>query len=283
MAAVRRIARDARPVFTTRWYLPPKNEVKPPKALAVVFSTHTCGRQGYEGANLSLEAMMKTPRERRLYPLVQRWVKRNLRCFKAETNRGLSYGRIDVIGIRDVGGGLSGEVETIAIEVKKGATPFGTACGQTLGYNVYANRVYLADKRLKSFSPDELQIASHLGIGLIQIRDGQCKEILSSPFYNPIPKLNLQLLENLRLGKCQFCGSFFATGEMRPGHRYSKLTVENIRKAIQDEKGTIFYLYEVDERKYKMRISGKPGVTSDRRFICPDCIYSFFAKLPASA
>jgi hypothetical protein len=66
-----------------------------------------------------------------------------------ETRLLLRFGRIDVIGIRDIGGDLSGEVETVAVEVKRGSTPFANACGQTYGYSVYANRVYLADLRDK--------------------------------------------------------------------------------------------------------------------------------------
>jgi hypothetical protein len=46
-----------------------------------------------------------------------------------------------VIGVRDFGGELCGEVQTIAIEVKKKGSPFATTTGQTLGYNIYANRV----------------------------------------------------------------------------------------------------------------------------------------------
>lgn len=252
--------------MATRWNVPNRG-------CGVYTHSYPGLRTGYP----NLVTMMKTTRERRLYPLVQRWVKRHFRCFRAEVNRGLIYGRIDVIGVRDVGGELSGDVETIAVEVKKGTAPFGTASGQTLGYNVYVNRVYLADERDKSFSPDELQIASHLGIGLIQVRAGQCKEVLSSPFYNPIPKLNLALLEKLRLGKCQLCDCFFETSEVRRGRRYSKVTTENIKKAENEEKGVRFFLHDIDWRKRKTKYY------SERRFICPDCVYSFFSKLPQKA
>jgi len=72
-------------------------------------------------------------------------MERHFRCFTSAANVGLQYSRADVFGVRDIGGILSGEVETICIEVKGGTEPFATACGQTLGYSVYANRVYLAD------------------------------------------------------------------------------------------------------------------------------------------
>src|SRR5271156_4747245 len=121
--------------------------------------------------------MRKIP-EKKLYPIVDEWMVRHFKCFKSMRNSGLRYSRCDVVGIRDVGGELSGEVETICIEVKKGAEPFATASGQAFGYRVYGNRVYLADRRMTTFTDDELAIASTLGIGLIQIRDKKCTEVL---------------------------------------------------------------------------------------------------------
>ena len=76
--------------------------------------------------------MPKRRPERTLYPLVQRWLKRHFACFRTSINKGLQHSRIDIVGVRDTGGDLSGEVETIAIEVKRGSVPFANACGQTL-------------------------------------------------------------------------------------------------------------------------------------------------------
>lgn len=95
---------------------------------------------------------MRKPREKSLYPLVERWLKRHYRCFATGINTGLRYSRIDVVGVRDVGGDLSGEVESIVVEVKRGTEPFATASGQALGYRVYVNRIYLADYRLSPFT-----------------------------------------------------------------------------------------------------------------------------------
>ena len=192
---------------------------------------------------------MKKVKESSLYPIVEKWLRKYHLCFKTESNKGLKYSRCDVIGVKDVGGDLSGEVETIIVEVKKGSQPFATASGQALGYKVYANKVYLADHRDKPFSDDEIAIASHLGIGLVQIQNGVCKEVLSSPYYKPIPKLNLLLLENLALGKCQLCDSFFELGE-----NLSSLSREDLKNAINDKKGLIFWSREVAERKNKVGI-----------------------------
>src|ERR1051325_6870721 len=103
--------------------------------------------------------------ENTFYPFVEGWLKKHFGCFKTAVNKGLRHGRIDITGVRDVGGDLSGAIETIGVEVKRGSFPFANACGQTLGYNVYVNRAYLADVRQEGFTPDEIHIASHLGIG----------------------------------------------------------------------------------------------------------------------
>lgn len=221
---------------------------------------------------------MQKDKESDLYPIVKKWLEKNHRCFKSKEDTGLKYSRIDVVGVKDVGGDLSGEVETIAVEVKKGTEPFAKASGQALAYKVYANRIYLADQRDEAFTPDEIHIASHLGVGLIHIHNKECEEVLSSPYYKPIEKLNLMLLENLALGKCQLCGCFFGIGDIER-NKFTKLVRENFEKAMKDEKGLMFWNREVAERKNKLRIrETKDGSTYERRFICPDCIYYFFSQ-----
>ena len=84
--------------------------------------------------------MAKRVAERTLYPAVERWLRRHFGCFRTAVNKGLRHSRIDIVGVRDTGGDLSGEVETIAIGVKRGSFPFANGCGQTLGYSVYPNR-----------------------------------------------------------------------------------------------------------------------------------------------
>jgi hypothetical protein len=221
---------------------------------------------------------MKRRKEEELYPKVARWLKRKYRCFATGVNTGLRYSRPDVIGVRDVGGDLSGEVESIIVEVKRGTQPFATASGQALGYKVYANRVYLADFRTDPFSPEETHIASHLGIGLIQITRSRCMERLSSPYYDPIPRLNLALLENMALGHCQLCGSLFRIGEGR--RRYANVTRENLRQALVKEKGFMFWNREVAERKERLGVrSTGDDTTYERRYLCPDCVWSVLSQL----
>ena len=220
-------------------------------------------------------------KERDLYPIVERWMNRHYKCFKSKCNTGLKFSRCDVVGLRDVGGDLSGEIETICIEVKKGTEPFATASGQALGYRVYANRVFLADRRMAPFTQDEIAIASSLGIGLIQIKDRKCVEVLSSPLYRPLTRLNLRLLEQMAVGFCQLCGSYFDIGEhVKGGNRYAKVTREKIAKAIDDDKGIMFWNWEVSKRKRRLGIRSTDGETTyERRFVCPDCISRFISQL----
>ncbi len=224
---------------------------------------------------------MSNPPENLLYPIVEKWMKKRFRCFKTATNKGLSYSRPDVIGIRDTGGKLCGEVQTMIIEVKRKREPFASTSGQTLGYNVYANRIYLAESRDAPFSNDEMDIASHLGIGLVHIRDAKCHEILSSPFYTPIKRLNLRLLEALGLGRCQLCDSFFEIGNTRNhwfgvvGHEEACYGVE---KALKENKGLMFWNWHVGERKRKLGLTTAPkDLTNERRFICPECVAGILA------
>ncbi|MBI1335892.1 MAG: hypothetical protein GC164_02900 [Phycisphaera sp.] len=199
-------------------------------------------------------------------------MKRHFKCFDSRINCGLKYSRCDVVGIRDVGGELSGETETICIEVKRGTEPFATASGQALGYRVYGNRVYLADVRANKFSNDELAIASTLGIGLIHIsKKMHCTEVLSSPYYNPMTRLNLLLLQRMAIAQCRLCGTFFRTGDENNRNKF--VTRENLKNAIKYEKGMIFWNWDLGQRKAKLGIEHTKGTTTwERRYICPDCI-----------
>lgn len=218
-------------------------------------------------------------REKDLYPDVARWLETEHKCFETGINKGLKYSRVDVVGVRDVGGDLSGEVEIIGVEVKAGRSAFATSCGQAYGYKVYANRVYLADIREEGFSHEETQIASNLGIGLIQIKGTRIREILSSPYYDPYANFRLRMLECLHLGTCRLCGSCFKLGEDR---RYGNLAREDVSKAIKQEKGILFWNRETSERKRSMGIrGGREDITYQRRFVCPDCVYSLLSQLGA--
>lgn len=210
--------------------------------------------------------------EKAYYPIVSNWLLKKYQCFKVGVNTGLKHSRADIVGVRDVGGDLTGEIETIIVEVKRGLDAFATASGQAFGYTVYANKIYLADYKPEGFSQDEIQIASHIGVGLIAIgKMNRCVEVLSSPYYRPLTKLNIHLLEKMCLGKCQLCESFIEIGDDKS--RYNYVTRENVSKAIELEKGIMFWNRELSGRKNRhgVRIV-KENMTYERRFICSDCI-----------
>jgi hypothetical protein len=217
--------------------------------------------------------------EKDLYPIVEKWMKKQFACFKTGINTGLKHSRIDVAGVRDIGNDLSGEVETIAIEVKKGNEPFATAAGQAFGYSIYANRVYLADMREKPFDYEHKKIATRLGVGLIQVdRKGSCKEILTSPVHSPLAGYKLLLLEKMALGKCQICESVFELGGSKK--YWSNIVRKDLDKAIEKEKGLAFWNIEVANRKKKLGLrNASNGLSYERRFICPDCIWNIFSVL----
>jgi hypothetical protein len=161
----------------------------------------------------------------------------------------------------------------IVKKVKGGSEPFGTASGQALGYKVYANRVYLADIRENSFTDDEISIANHLGIGLIQIKGAKCNEVLTSPYYKPLTRLHLRLLENLGLGICQLCGCYFESGSKSNNFSNVATTMNN---AIEQNKGLMFWNYPVGKRKMKLTHPDNTRFeTFERRYLCPDCVGNF--------
>jgi hypothetical protein len=210
------------------------------------------------------------------YPKVEGWMRRHFRCFRTACNVGLNYSRVDALGVRDVGGILSGEIEVVCIEVKRGAEAFATASGQASGYSIYANRAYLADVRDEGFKPVELEIASHLGIGLIRLSANGCKEELSSPNHNPVPRMPLELVAKLGLANCQFRETFFECG--RDGSsRLANVTTSGVALAAAKGKGLAFWLSALSARKRKLGIGrGYPGFTVERRSVCPECIQHFF-------
>lgn len=221
--------------------------------------------------------MTKTLLEKDYYPIVAKWLARQYNCFKTDINTGPINSRADVVGIRDTGGDFCGEIETIIVEVKRNKEPFATASGQTFGYSIYANRVYLADKRINGFSKDEIMIANHLGIGLIQIdKNNKCSEILTSPYYKPLTKFNVQFLHKLNLAKCQFCETYFTLGNSQL--KEANVTRENISKAINEERGLVFWHRELDERKHKFKLEKRnKELTYERRYLCPECTHLLFS------
>jgi hypothetical protein len=220
-------------------------------------------------------------KERVFYEPVARWAKSKLGCFATGVDTGLRHSRIDVVGLRDAGGRLSGRAEVIAIEVKRGRQPFATTVGQAAGYSVYADRVYLADHRTSGFTDDHVAIASALGVGLIHLsgeKRVRINEVLSPPQQNPLEGLRLEVVEKLHHSLCTICGTFFRRGE--PGSYRAHVTPQqpsgtgHLSRAAGDGKGVMYWLREhADRMGY-----ADSDIIYNRRYVCPDCITALFGS-----
>lgn len=212
--------------------------------------------------------------EHDLYPHVERWVKKHYRCWATGINTGLKSGRIDVVGVRDIGGDLSGKSEVVAIEVKAGTQVFTTSAGQAYGYSVMADRCYLADLRRggSPFSPDELMIAERLGIGLLAIRgNNQVDLVLSAPLAQPIDELRLQVLEKLGLADCSLCGTLFRRNGRGGANSFQGVVRSSDRNGLAEaagkNRGYMWWLTAAaDERDRSQRQQ-----YYWRRYLCRDC------------
>ena len=216
------------------------------------------------------------------YEPVARWARATLGCFAVGIEKGLKHGRIDVVGIRDSGGHLSGRADVIAIEVKRGTQPFATSVGQASGYSIYADRCYLAEYRPSGFTPDEHAIATRLSVGLVAITGTQrirVREVLTAPLREPLDGLRLEIVEKLHYSMCTVCGSLFRRGE--PGKwnphvaRQQTTRVRHLERAVADHKGLMYWL---DEQAARVPHSSDDSV-SHRRYLCPDCVAGLFGHL----
>lgn len=225
-------------------------------------------------------------RERDLYPAAKQWLLRQ-GCFEAGIDTGVKGARIDAVGLKDVGGELSSRTELIAIEVKWGKTPFGNALGQAHGYSIYADRCYLADLRSEGepFEPAEIRMASHLGVGLLAVSQGgpesfSIREVLSAPLSQPLDEMRLRVVEQLGYSECTICNSPFRRQKVAQGAVSRNVTrasrVGELRRAVRDEKGFQYWLYEASERAKETRAQ-----VFHRRYVCPDCVWNLFRDFAA--
>lgn len=222
---------------------------------------------------------MNPDSEHALYPKVARWLKLRQKCFATALDTGLKSGRVDVLGVRDIGGNLSGASEVIAVEVKRAKTPFATAAGQAHGYSVYADRCYLALPRtgVMPYTDEEVDIATRLGIGLLAIGGRTIRTVVTAPRGEPIGRMRLEILEKMHLASCTICGSLFRRGE--PG-RWSANVVRSgpskgIPDALEADKGLVYWLQEADKR---IRDHDSNYLYA-RRYVCKDCVRNLFWDL----
>jgi hypothetical protein len=219
--------------------------------------------------------------ERDLYPKVANWAQTRLKCFEVGIDTGVKHGRIDVVGIRDTGGVLSGRSEVVAIEVKKGTQPFATCVGQASGYSIYADRCYLAEYRPGGYTDDEISIAGRLGVGLIQISGTsrvRINEVLTAPIREPLEGLRLLVVEKLGYSLCTVCGALFNRGTKEKWSanvtRQQDVRQRHMESALAEGHGVVYWLHEAGDRATRSEAS---DTIFHRRYVCPDCVAGLFA------
>ena len=202
-------------------------------------------------------------KEEDYYKPVERFLRDDFGCFDTFQKTGPKYvGYADVLGIRDVGGRFCGDIEVISVEVKTSTYNFVKSLGQALGYSLFSHRCYLAIpmRYSEQYSSEHREMASHLGVGLIEIRAGECTEMLTSSPHQPINSLLLGTLDYIAYGKCSVCGALVKVRED---------WTRDLERAGYDE-GTMFY--------YTKKIVGRPVTFSRQKkpgryvYICHDCV-----------
>lgn len=234
---------------------------------AILFERPDRSRRGRRatrnGEDLSLSVSIPNcmpSKERKLHSIVERYVERHFNCCVTGREVGSRYvGLADVLGVRDTGGMFHGGIEVIAVEVKRNANNFGKLLGQALGYSLFAHRCYLATRTGRGgFSPEQKEMATKLGVGLIQIKGKKCEEILTSPPHQPIPNLMLTALNNMDVGVCQLCDT----------PQFHKNWTKRMDEAVAEYKG-YYSRRQIKDRKV---LFTERKIPYRDRVICRDCI-----------
>jgi hypothetical protein len=213
-------------------------------------------------------------KESAFYPCVEEFLTSEaFGCFKTAQRVGTSFvGIVDVVGARDVGGDVRGEMEIIAVEVKKSPSNYGKILGQALGYSLLAHKCYLAVpfSNDKAFSLEQKELATRLGVGLLEIRKTygvlRCTEALTSA--NHVPhghQMETLLRRGLGLIRCGFCGFYVDTGNI----------TQSWQEALKKEK--VYLSWRKPERS--LLFSRRRKGDWRRLYICNDCVKELWEGL----
>ncbi|MCX6818437.1 MAG: hypothetical protein NT129_00355 [Candidatus Aenigmarchaeota archaeon] len=212
-------------------------------------------------------------KESELWPKVEKFVKSHFGCFVTEIDKGLmEFGKPDVAGVKRFIKDEGSTNEVIVVEVKNGSSGFCKKVGQALGYSIFAHRCYLAVyfKNREKFSEDQKSLANKLGVGLIEIRKN-CREILTSPFHEPMEHFLLPFIDKLGVAKCVICNNFF---EIKSQVLCREDSIESrnksLQKAINKDKSYKYFLFNLANE-----IMDKRSYVYTSRCICSDCIKLF--------
>jgi len=150
------------------------------------------------------------------YDRVVDFLRNKFKCFAAKKQMGVKQvGIVDVAGLRDVGGISSPDIELISIEVKKSRGNFCKLLGQTLGYSLFSHKCYLAIPlgENEAYTPAEKEMATQLGVGLIDVGSEDVREVITSKAFKPIPSLFMRTIWNMEYMRCNICGNYVSERE----------------------------------------------------------------------
>jgi hypothetical protein len=213
-------------------------------------------------------------KESSFYPCVEEFLKSEaFGCFKTAQRAGTSFvGIADIVGARDVGGDVKGDIEIIAVEVKGSPSNFGKILGQALGYSLFAHKCYLAVtfSNDKVFSLEQKELATRLGVGLLEIRKMygvlRCSEALTSVIHIPQGhQMETLLRRGLGLVRCGFCGFFVDTINV----------TQSWKEALRREK--VYLTWRKPDRS--LLFSRRRKGDWRRLYICNDCVRELWEGL----
>jgi len=223
------------------------------------------------------------PPEEKLYKIVEDYASQELGCDHVGQKVGTKHGIVDVVGVQELHGDFETHNEVIAIEVKDYRASFLSAVGQARSYSIYAHKCFLAYRKRYSdlLSFEEIDIASQLGIGLIEIKNKKCTVLATSASFSPRDSYVMTILNKLGLFRCAMCRAVYPLKDVMFVNQKGPIDMKSehiyagqMKKAIISRKNIRYSLIQLaeqrdaDERKYIF----------DQRYLCKDCA-SIFASL----
>ncbi len=209
-------------------------------------------------------------READLYSSVKQFMKKKPNYIEVFVEAGKQgIGSVDVFGVYYINDEKT-EIETIGVEVKIDKIPISANFGQAKGYTLFCDKMFFAsldkvDGKDRKFSDDDIEIARHLGIGLIQIqRNGvgyTCKEVLDAPKCESMKKYYDYTLRSKKFFTCKSCKKIQHSQTTTVNTMPSKWTLKEINKGkgllITKEGKEEFYCNECSKSKLHGRESSQ--------------------------
>lgn len=205
-------------------------------------------------------------KEADLYSSVKQFIKKKPNCIEVFVEAGKQgIGSVDVFGVYYVNNEKT-EIETIGVEVKIDKIPISANFGQAKGYTLFCDRVFFAsldkvDEADRRFNEDDVEIARHLGIGLIQIQRNEagylCKEVLDAPKCESMKKYYDYTLRSKKFFTCKSCRKIQYSQTTVVSTMPTEWTLKEINKGkgllIRKEGKEEFYCNECSKSKLSDR------------------------------